>query len=116
MKNLFKVRRYKTSPKIKEEFVDFLKWTTIKHSANIRDLIHGAANGRTDEEFSKMVDSYFEEKDIALTGDIRKLHGANTRNATKELLIVISMIFLSVILTTILIYFFGDSFQNWLKK
>lgn len=110
MKNLFKVRRYKTSPKIKEEFVDFLKWTTIKHSANIRDLIHGAANGRTDEEFSNMVDSYFEEKDIALTGDIRKLHGANTRNATKELLLSVGMIFLAVIITTIIIMFIDVPF------
>jgi hypothetical protein len=112
LKTLFKVRRYKTDSRIKQEFVDFLKWSAIKHRDSIKNLIVGS----TEEEYNKMVDSYFEEKDIALTGDIRKMHGTNTRNATTDIVLALSMILLSVILMLIFIHFFGDSFQNWMKK
>lgn len=127
LKTLFKVRRYKTDSIIKQEFVDFLKWSTTENipwnkpgfyytDEEYDKMIESYFKDKTDEEYNKIVDSYFEDKDISLTGEIRKMHGTNTRNATTDIVLALSMILLSVILMLIFIHFFGDSFQNWMKK
>jgi hypothetical protein len=67
--NIFKKSHYESDSSTIKEFVEYTKWYK-EHNP------HGL-----DEDIVK---AYLKEKDIALT-DIRRLEGANTRNATAEL-------------------------------
>jgi hypothetical protein len=87
IKKIFKVRKYVTPLWIKQEFIDFLKWSDPT---------------KTDEEYNKMLDSYFEEKDISLHGDLRKMHGSNTRNYTTELSMLLCSISIAIILVILM--------------
>ena len=74
--------KYETPQHIKQEFIDFLDWYREQDR-------HGSAEPRLSHS-ERMFRLYAQEKDIAFHGDLRKLHGANTRNATKELLLAVA--------------------------
>ena len=85
--------RYETSPAIRKEFSDILDWYR-QGSGNLP--LHKS------EELVKM---YCSEKDISFHGDLRKLNGANTRNASFELLLAVGAALLGIaIATSIFIY------------
>ncbi len=98
-----KASKYKTTPQIEQEFVDFLK--------------HYRKNDAlTEEEIRAIVRDYFKEKDIALSGQIRKIHGANTRNATKELIWVILATVIGIILSIIAAPYIGEFLDSFIKR
>jgi ABC-type phosphate/phosphonate transport system permease subunit len=73
--------KYTTDPKIKEEFMYFFRWYRIQIG---RDIF-------TDAGLLSVVNLYFKEKDIALIGDIRVIHGIKNRSPKKELILAIVM-------------------------
>ena len=91
IKEISKFRKYETPIWIRQEFVDFLKWSDYN---------------KTDEECNKMLDSYFEANDISLHGDIRKMHGTNSRNSTFELTCAICAAIAGCILAIVIVNYF----------
>lgn len=91
IKKIFKFRKYSTPPIIRQELIELLKWSNP---------------GKTDDEYNNILDSYFESNDISYYGDLRKMHGTNTRNQTSEHILVFCMIILSVLFSTAIIKYF----------
>jgi hypothetical protein len=87
---------YKTDKKTKEELVKFLNWTKNNNISN---------------DLESEVDRYCKESDIALY-NLRVLKGANTRNSTKELILLAS----TLVGGTILSFLFVMPVMNWLVK
>lgn len=85
--------RYESPKHIKKEFIDFLNW--YKNNYDKSSLCS--------KDLSKIFDSYQKEKDFCFYGDLRKIHGANTRNSTKEVLFLFGALFVAIII----IYFFN---------
>jgi len=83
--------KYKLSPTIRKEMIDFLKWNKP---------------GLTDEEYSKLIDSYFTEKDFMWQGDLRVMHGTNTRTSTFDVIMAIVPALLGIGLAIIVVHFF----------
>lgn len=82
--------RYKTDSHISKEFNEFTEWLRDNDDKSLS----------TDEMFRK----YQYEKDIMFHGELRKLHGVNTRNPNKELLIVTSAALGGILIGCILIW------------
>lgn len=94
------MKKYETSPHIKKELVELLFWDRRKMFS---------LNATDDELRNKLenrVEEYLTEKDIALYGEMRKLHGANTRNATLELWVMIGAMVVGLGFSILLCYFF----------
>lgn len=92
--------KYETSENIKQELMEFLNWYREQ-----RDAPKGI--DWTWVGLRRTVNTYLEEKDICLHGDLRKLHGANTRNATAELCMAIGAAILGLCLAIMLICYFA---------
>lgn len=86
-----KGKKYTLSPTIRKEMIDFLKWNKP---------------GLTDEEYSKLIDSYFTEKDFMWQGDLRVMHGTNTRTSTFDVIMALTSILLAVIVVIVVQYLF----------
>lgn len=85
--------KYETREEIKQEFIDFLDWY---ERSNYKQMYGKDA-------YREAFDKYMEEKDIAFTGEIRKLLGANTRNTKKEVLFAIGMISFTIIFVIVML-------------
>ncbi len=94
--------KYKTDPLIKEELANLLRWYNLKSDCNPAYITMPADD---------IVDAYLVEKDIALQGELRRIHGANTRNAKTEL-IFIACVSISAIIITSLSYNYFDWFSK----
>lgn len=81
--------KYKSDEFTKNEFAKFFEW-----SKNNQDI--------TDPD--KAVDKYLEDSDIAVW-NMRVLHGANTRDAMKELLLTISAAAAGILIVAALVYY-----------
>lgn len=88
-KNYLESKKYELSPVIRKELIEFLKWNKP---------------GLTDEEYSKLIDSYFTEKDFIWYGEFRKMHGTNTRSSAVDLMIVGGGALLGTIFVILFIY------------
>ena len=80
--------RYKTNQKITKEFSDFLNWYKIKPELQSLDS-------------ESIFKQYCEENDCMFHGELRKLLGANTRNATHELLLAFGAVLFAIILMAV---------------
>ncbi len=94
--------KYKTDPVIREELAHLLRWYKL--------------NSSCDHSYESMlsydlVDAYLAEKNIAFHGELRRIHGANTRNAKKELAFAVLLV-----LTTIVASFVSFTYFGWGEK
>lgn len=76
-------KQYETSDFIKKEFVDFLKWY------------------KPEENSEQIFENYCKDKDIAFSGDLRKIHQVSKRNAKKELVFVLCAATIGIVLGVI---------------
>ncbi len=94
--------KYETPDYIKQELAHLLRWYKLKSD--------------WDEKYQKMlsedlVDAYFVEKDIALYGELRRIHGANTRNAKKELIFIACASLAGIVVISL-----SYSYFDWFSK
>lgn len=90
-KNYLEGKKYKLSPVVKQELIEFLKYTKP---------------GLTDDEYSKLIDSYFKDKDFIWYGEFRKMHGTNTRSYAFDNILVTISALLGVIFAILMIQLF----------
>ncbi len=81
--------KYVSDEKTKQEFCKFLKWT---RENNVPDNLDEAVN------------KYLEDSDIAVF-NMRVLHGANTRNAKKELIMGLSAALVGIVAGLTIAYY-----------
>lgn len=86
--------KFKTSPKIKKDFCDFLDW--YKEKVKLEPTL-------TDKSSKEVMDMYLKERDIAMHGNITILEGANSRNEALEVMAAIGAAFLGFLLAIYLI-------------
>lgn len=84
---------YQTDDKTRQEFEEFLAW-------------YRTSIGRTpftEVAIRKVVEIYFKDKNIALY-NIRRLEGAYTRNATKEVIIALCAVDIGIAIPIIIMF------------
>ena len=84
--------KYNTDDNTRQEFENFLSW-----------YIYNRSNYDNNKStIPNIVEDYFKSQDIALYG-IKKLNGAYTRNAKKELFLIIGIPIISIIIALFII-------------